>query len=198
METYDAILNRRSIRKFLNREISKEQVDIIINAAIQAPSAKNRQPWKFIIITGEEKAGMMKAMHLGIENIKQSPDDIPFNESIVQGAEHTAKIMEQAPVTVFVFNTEAGCMWYEEGSDDRFSQTANIQSIGAAIQNMCLAATDAGLGSLWICDIFLAHKEISGWLDEKHQLIAAVSFGYPEENPSTRPRKEYGDIVIWR
>lgn len=49
------IFERRSNRKFLDKAIPKELVEEILEAAIKAPSPKNRQPWKFIIVSGNEK-----------------------------------------------------------------------------------------------------------------------------------------------
>jgi nitroreductase len=46
--------------------------------------------------------------------------------------------------------------------------------------------------------VFLAYREICDWLKEEHQLIAAVSFGYPDESPGERPRKTLADVVEWR
>lgn len=77
-------------------------------------------------------------------------------------------------------------------------QACNIQSISASIQNMLLAATEKGIGSLWICDIYFAYAELCEWLNEDGQLIAAVAFGYPNEFPKERPRKKMEDVVEWR
>jgi len=71
----------------------------------------------------------------------------------------------------------------------------DIQSIGAAIQNMLLAAQELGLGSLWICDVFIAYEELCHWLGETGELIAAVSFGYADESPPARPRKPMREVV---
>ena len=141
---------------------------------------------------------MLKAMKRGIENEKNNKGLLPNFLHYISGAENTLNMMEQAPVTVFVFYTKANNLWHEASVESKLFDVANIQSIGAAIENMLLAATDLGIGSLWICDVFFAYREICQWLDEKGQLIAAVSFGYAEESPSPRPRKELLDVVKWR
>ena len=69
--------------------------------------------------------------------------------------------------------------------------------IGAAIQNMLLVAQDLGLGTLWICDVFFAYQELCEWLGETHQMIAAVSIGYPDEQPSARPRFPVNKVTRW-
>jgi nitroreductase len=186
METIKTISERRSIRKFLDKEIPREVMETILSAAILAPSAKNKQPWRFIVITNKDKPAMLSAMRAGIDNKKKYKGYLPNYSQAVSGAEHTASIMEQAPITVFVFNT------------DKKSDLANIQSIGAAIENMLLAATDLGVGSLWICDIIYAQKEICQWLDVKGQLVASISFGYPDGTPTAAERKELCDVVEWR
>ena len=198
METFDSITQRRSIRRFNNKEISKENIDKILFAAIQAPSAKNRQPWKFIIVTKEVKSSMLKAMKSGIESAKSGKGLLPNSIQYISGAENTMKMMEQASVTIFVLNTEKHNLWNEASVENKLYDLANIQSIGAAIENMLLAATDLGIGSLWICDVFFAYEEICQWLDDENQLVAAISFGYADENPNPRPRKSLNDVVEWR
>lgn len=54
MDTFETILNRRSIRKYTNEEISEEKIDKILKAAMYAPSAMNYQPWHFIVIDKRE------------------------------------------------------------------------------------------------------------------------------------------------
>lgn len=82
--------------------------------------------------------------------------------------------------------------------EERVYEICNIQSIGAAIQNMLLAATEKGIGSLWICDIYFAYPELCKWLDSDGQLVAAVAFGYPKEFPNERPRKKMDTVVEWK
>lgn len=198
MDAFNAILARRSIRRFFDKEIPIEIMEQILASAVQAPSAKNRQPWKFTVITNKEKSAMIKAMREGITNEKNHAGLLPNSLQFISGAEHTMKIMEQAPITVFVFNTEENHLWNETSIENKFFDMANIQSIGAAIENMLLTATALGIGSLWICDIYFAYREICQWLNESNQLIAAISFGYPDESPNARPRKTLHDIVEWR
>lgn len=198
METVDAIAKRRSIRKYSAKEVSREIIEKLLNAAIQAPSAKNRQPWRFVVVTAKEKGAMLQAMQEGIYKEKSGKGLMPDSSKFISGAEYSMEIMKQAPVTIFVLNTNKHYLWDTAPIEAKFYEIANIQSIGAAIQNMILTATDLGLGSLWICDIFFAYQQLAHWLNTEDQLIAAVSFGYAEEDPLPRPRKELLDVVEWR
>ncbi len=188
MNTLEAISGRRSIRKFRNTPVPREAIETILEAARQAPSAKNRQPWHFIVVQGERRQEMVRVMRRGMERLRQCGDDLG-------SAEWSANCMEQAPVTVFVFNPHEA----RGASPDEWfvGSTPDVQSTGAAIQNMLLAAHDLGLGTLWICDVFYAYPELCDWLNRQDQMIAAVSIGYPDETPGPRPRKPLEELVTW-
>jgi F420 biosynthesis protein FbiB-like protein len=188
VNTLEAIAARRSIRKFKDTPIQEELLQIILDAAIQAPSACNRQPWRFVVVQGEQRTEMLRIMREEITRDKARGEDIG-------SAEWSAQVMEQAPVTVFVFNPDGLRPWRKHTVEQMFRDVLDIQSIGAAIQNMLLAAEDQGLGSLWICDVFIAYEELCKWLDEKGELIAAVSFGYADESPAARLRKPKSEVV---
>jgi nitroreductase len=132
----------------------------------------------------------VRVMREGIAKAKARGDD-------PGSAEWTADVMEQAPVTVFVFYAHGMHPWLAHSIEQMFQAVVNIQSIGAAIQNMLLAALDLGLGSLWICDVFEAYDELFQWLGEPGQMVAAVSFGYPDESPNARSRKPVGNVTRW-
>ncbi|HEX2954467.1 MAG TPA: nitroreductase family protein, partial [Bacillota bacterium] len=73
----------------------------------------------------------------------------------------------------------------------------DVQSVGAAIQNMLLAATGLGVGSLWIADVYVAYDELCQWMGKTCQMVAAVSLGYPDEAPNARGRRNFDEVVEW-
>jgi nitroreductase len=188
MNTLDAIAARRSIRKFKDTPLPEELLQKILLAGTQAPSGKNRQPWRFMIVKAEKRAEMLRIFREAIHQAKARGDDIGSSP-------WSANVMEQAPVSVFVINPEGLPPWLEHSTDQNIWDVVDIQSVGAAIQNMLLAAQDLGIGSLWICDVFYAYEELMNWLGEKGELIAAVSLGYADESPAARPRKPLNEIV---
>lgn len=190
------IENRRSIRKYKNTSVSKQAIEKILHAGIQAPSSKNRQPWRFVVVTGASKSEMILTMKSGLEREKAEPL-LPESARYISGAEYTIKIMEQAPVTILILN-EMGINLYKKlSTEERIYEICNAQSIGAAIENMTLAATGLGLGSLWICDIYFAYRELCDWLVVDGEIFAAMTIGYADENPPARPRKKINDVVNW-
>ena len=190
-----AIYDRRSIRKFIDKPISKEDITDIIQSGIKAPSSKNRQPWKYIVIQGNAKEEMLKVFRKGIEREENDSALLPQSKQHISAAKYTADIMTEAPVTVFVVNSLGKSILTELTTEERVYEICNIQSISASIQNMLLAATEKGIGSLWICDIYFAYSELCKWLDSDGQLIAAIAFGYPNEFPKERPRKKIKDMI---
>jgi nitroreductase len=188
MNTLDTIASRRSIRQFTNKPISEADLQKILTAACQAPSGKNRQPWRFVIVKEDQRPEVIRILREGIAKMKREGDDLGSSE-------WSTVVMEQAPISVFVFNPDGLYPWLAHSIEQNFTELVDTQSIGAAIQNMLLAATELGLGSLLICDVFCAYEEICKWLGEKGQLIAAVSFGYPDEHPPARPRKPIAEVV---
>ncbi len=193
-----AIYDRRSIRKFKNTPISQSDITDIIQSGIKAPSSKNRQPWKYIVIQGSAKEEMIRVFRRGIEREEKDSALLPQSKQHIAGAKYTVDIMEEAPTIIFVVNTLGKSILSELTPEERVYEICNIQSISASIQNMLLAAADKGIGSLWICDIYFAYSELCEWLGSEGQLIAAVAFGYPNEFPQERPRRKIDDIVEWR
>lgn len=191
----DAIAARRSIRKFKTTPVAHEIIEEILRAGSLAPSSKNRQPWKFIVTTGQAKEEVLAVMERGLEREAQQPL-LPESAVYIGGAHNTLNIMRQAPAVIFVVNTRGLDLLTPQNAENRVFEICNAQSIGAAVENMSLAAVEAGLGSLWICDTYFAQQELCTWLGG--ELAAAFALGYADEEPAPRPRKSWSETVEWR
>lgn len=193
----DAIAARRSIRKFKTTPVAHEIIEEILRAGSLAPSSKNRQPWKFIVTTGQAKEEVLAVMERGLEREAQQPL-LPESAVYIGGAHNTLNIMRQAPAVIFVVNTRGLDLLTPQNAENRVFEICNAQSIGAAVENMSLAAIENGLGSLWICDIYFAYRELCAWLNCGGELAAAFALGYADEKPAPRPRKSWSETVEWR
>ena len=193
-----AINERRSIRKFQNKPISEQDIIDILQSGIKAPSSKNRQPWKYIVVQEKAKEEMLKVFCEGISREETKDALLPQSKKYISAAKYTVEILEQAPVVIFAVNPLGKGVLTELTPEERIYEVCNIQSISASIQNMLLEATQKGLGSLWICDIYFAYAELCEWLNGEGELLAAIALGYPDESPKERPRKKIEDIVEWR
>ncbi len=174
----EEIIRRRSIRKFRAEDLTKEQVNLILESARVAPSAHNRQPWHFVVLTKKQKNEVADKM-IEVVTKKQVKD-----MSIL----HTAQIIKEANCLILVFYTNPS----KEDTRDM-----DQQSIGAAIENMCLQATKMQIGSLWIGNTYIIKKELEQNYFPSGQLVSSLALGYSNQEPNPRPRKEIKEIVTW-
>jgi nitroreductase len=186
MDIIKAITERRSIRKFQNKVIPKEIIKKLIILATKAPSGKNRQPWRFIILQGSKKSELVNIMNTALRNYKKQNIDTGSLKLSINS-------INEASVMILVFNSYSNF----EKDYNHHRLLTDTQSIGASIQTMILTAQDFGLGSLWVCDIFYCNDEICSWLNCNDELIAGVAIGYPNQSPYPRPRKSLEEITEW-
>lgn len=180
MQVEQAIRERRSIRKFQDRPVEPEKLDMLIEAARLCQSSKNRQPWKFMLLNQEEKEHVAAIMRAPFEREGEQP---PSRSPL-----YSAKIVEHAPIYLLIFKEPSG-RW----------QTGDLLSIGAAVENICLRATELGLGSVWIRDITYTEQEIAAWAGYPElDLVCSLAVGYPDEAPEARPRKAVEEIMLSR
>lgn len=191
----NAIYTRRSIRKFQDKPVSREIIEAVIQAGSAAPSAKNRQPWKCVVLGKQSKAEFLDAMEQGIDREENACARLPKSRSGLPDAKNTLRIMREAPVLIVIINTNGKSPFTALDTDERFTEICDTLSIGAFIENMLLQAQELGLGTLWIANTCFVYEELTAYLAAEGQLIGAVALGYADECPDKRPRKELGDIA---
>ena len=189
LKTLDSINLRRSIRKFEDKPVPGDLIEKLLALTVKAPSGKNIQPWRFVVIEGPKKQDLVNLLRKGAKTLQQQGIN-------VGSCEWTAESMEQAPVIIMIYNGE-GQPGDDRNGINRYQWSVNIQSIGGAIQTLLLAATALGLGTLWICDVFFAEEQISELLGRGDEMVAAVAVGYPAQSPAARPRKDWRELTSW-
>lgn len=192
------IAERKSIRKYKSDAIRKEDIDTIIQGGILAPSAKNRQPWKYFVYTGNQKENLLNVMEKGLIRERDGKKLLPNSQNGLPDAFHTLKVMREAPVLIVIENTNGKSPYVEINADDRITEICDSLSIGASVQNMLLTATELGYGTLWIANTCFAYKELEEFIKIKGQLVGAISLGVADEQPNPRPRKNIKDVVEYR
>jgi nitroreductase len=179
MEVDEAIIGRRSVRKYTDKLVPAELVREVLEAGTWAPSAKNGQQWRFTVLEGDAKRKLTTLFRAELEKLSAKIGMAHMGSSF-----GSCKIMDEAPVLIIVWNS----------NDSKLLEESSLQSVSAAIQNMLLKAYSLGLGSLWICDIYYARKALSKHLGKPWTLVAAVTLGWPAESPTPRPRKTVDDV----
>ena len=176
MTLQQAIADRRSIRRFLPLDVPEDKVLRVLESARLCQSAKNRQPWRFLVVRGGRRRQLAQLM---LDWAEAHPD-IPSSSG------YTARVIRQAPVLILVF-CEKDDMWRD----------ADYLSIGGAMEHMCLTAQAEGLGALWIRDTVYAEAALRQAVGYPElDLAGAVALGYPAENPPMRPRLSLAELTL--
>lgn len=206
MDLFEAIRDRKSIRRFRQQPVPDADIRRILDAGRLAPSANNTQPWSFLVI--RDKAVMERMAAAVREMIDRM---VPHAENEKQAQRLTAYknsyyvFFEQAPVVIAVFleGYDAGTdrllakMGYAAEDIRRLRPLPGLQSVSAAIQNMLLAAHALGYGSCWMTGPLVAQEEfgrILGYGKEKF-VAALLPLGIPDEDPAARPRRPLDDMT---
>ncbi|MFO8236274.1 MAG: nitroreductase family protein [Bacteroidales bacterium] len=200
MELKEAIKKRASIRTFKDTAIPAEDLKELVKMGGQAPSVNNYQPWTFYAITNNKLMGKMA------DKIKEKIEEIPENESKASGniksqVEWFSTFFESAPTVIALAMDEYESI-LEKGvkiSHNDINAMRNypdIQSAGAAIQNILLAAVDMGYGACWMSAPMIAKEdleEIIGVKENAH-LIAFVALGVPAQDVKPKEKKPLDEI----
>ena len=195
MSLNDVIKKRRSIRKYLPKKVPKEAVLEVLVAAGWAPSAHNSQPWRFIVLKDasvkrELAAAMADAWALDLAKDGVTVDADKCKERIER--------FENAPVLILACSTIEGLRKFPDKKRQMCERDLAMQSLGAAMQNLLLAAHSSGLGACWFCAPGFCKDIVRKVLKipEAVEPEAFVIIGYPAENPPVPTKKSLGEYCF--
>lgn len=179
MTAKDCILSRRSIRKFTDQPVDHELLESIVATASYAPSWKNTQIVRYIAVGGGLKDRIAGECTTAFPN--------------------NGRIIEGAPVLIAVTVIKNRCGYERDGSfTTPRKDTWQMFDAGIASQTFCLAAHEAGLGSV-IMGIFDREKaETLLELSSDRELVALIPVGYPAEEPAAPRRKDVSELITFQ
>jgi nitroreductase len=173
MELYNVLSSRHSIRKYKSIPVEVEKLNRILEAARTSPSASNRQPWHFVVISDEATKNKLKEAK------------VYYREG------GRWEWFYSAPIIICAFG-EASKSWIR--SDGRDYRDVDV---AIAFENLVLAATAEGLGTCWVGAFeSKALKEVLG-VPDGIEPIVLTPLGYPDEAPADRGRKSIDEIIHW-
>ncbi len=193
MDIYQVIENRKSIRKYKPERLPKNLIEKVLSAAMHAPSGKNRQNWRFFVVTGKKRDEYLKYSQkswLGVKDVLQKR----LKPSLYKFTERFFYTLGDAPVIIFCYSLN--------DSEERYH--TSIGSVYMAAENLILAATSEGLGTCAMgapleiksdVDKFLGIKNIKTDPNAELELLCAVVMGYPDHAPPKAPRQNEGRIT---
>ncbi|CAA9472164.1 MAG: Nitroreductase family protein Rcas_3978 [uncultured Rubrobacteraceae bacterium] len=195
-----AIRGRRSVRRYLPKEVPDGAVERVLEGARWAPSPHGRQPWRFAVVTKEEtKVRLADAM--GEEwrsNLQMDGQDAGIVEKRLEGSRRR---LLDAPVLILLCLYLEDLDVYPDPDRQENETTMAVQSLGAAAQNALLAAHGQGLDAGWMCaPLFCTQKVVEALgLDPKLVPHALLTLGYAEgDPPKRRGRRPLDELVVYR
>lgn len=184
----ETIRERRSIRRYLEKPVPREVIEKILDAARWAPSAHNRQPWRFAIIeNAETKHALASAM--GQRLRADLERDGAAQEMIEKEIARSYQRLTNAPVLIVVCMTIRDMDVYQDTRRKKAEFLMATQSAAMATQNLLLAAHALGLGACWMCAPLFAADTVREVLklDADWEPQALITLGYgAEERAKTR------------
>lgn len=175
MEALEAIMTRRSVRKFAQRQIPDAQLETIIRAGTYAPSALALQPWAFVVVQDQEFLTRVSdyCKPIMISLMKDAHDGM---------SDEFRRLLESPGYSIYYHAPTVIMIVGKTGS--RFREI----DCSLCAENMMLAGHALGIGSCWIGSTEVAYdnKEImAGFrIPERYSPVGTIVFGYPEETPA--------------
>ncbi len=180
MDLVTGIKERRSIRKFQDKKVPRDLLEEVVNIAAYAPSWKNTQVVRYIIVDDEKT---LKAL---------------ANEKCTYGFTGNVAALEAAPAVLIVTYVEGRSGFDRDGSystckEDRWQ----MFDAGIATQTFCLAAHEKGLGT--VIQGYFDEEEIGKivQIPEGQKIGALVPIGYPDIDPEAPPRKDATKLLTF-
>lgn len=192
------LYGRRSIRRFSGARVPRSIIMEVVNAAIWAPSAHNRQPWRFAVIEdGHTRRSLASAMADRLRS-DLARDELP-PDVIEADASRSYTRLTGAPVLVVLCLTMRDMDTYPDPIRTDHEHTMAVQSTAMAGQNLLLSAHAHGLGACWMCAPLFVPDLVCDLLGlpAAWQPQALITLGYPAET-RIKERAPLASRVIWK
>ena len=192
---FDHLKQRRSIRRYSEREVSLDVIRGLLDIGMHAPSAHNSQPWRYVIIPkGDAREELIKVMSDAFRK------DLSRNGKTLSEIDDHVNLSEErlrSASKILLVCLSMEDMWEYGDSRDEAEFTMAVQSVAASIQNILIAAHIQGLGCCWMCAPLFVKDEVSKTLSlpKDYNPQAFVLIGYPDESPEMPKRKSVEDVT---
>lgn len=195
--TLAVIRGRRSIRRYQDRPVPRSLIEQLLEAARWAPSAHNRQPWRFAVIADAARtAGLAAAMGERLRADLTADGLLP--DAIERQVRRSYERITTAPLVIVFFLSLAEMDRYPDSRRQDAERMMAVQSVALAVQNMLLLAHAQGLGACWMCAPLFCPDVVRAELNLPADWIAQglLTIGYPAEVRS-KDREPIESKVVW-
>jgi nitroreductase len=201
--TMKVIQDRRSIRDYSDEPVSEKDLKMILDAARQAPSGENAQPWRFIVVRDETTRKRLGAIARGGSGRRFTAEYVTKKmeerfSSMEDQAKKKAIFEKLTSGSVSAFLAEAPVNIVVCGKKDVWDMPYDTS---ASIENMLLMATALGLGACWViapCIDIRDEERLKELLDvpEEFKVVSIIAVGHPSRQPKQRPRMALHELVF--
>lgn len=187
MEFSEVVASRRSVREYRPDPVPRAVIERIVSAAALAPSSMNAQPWRFHVATGRAREAVCRLVAQATVHLSEYVDLL--GPERIEEARRWYSSLGDAPVVI-------GVSMPEPGGEAEAVNT--LLSIGAAIENLMLAATAEGLGTCCVTFAWWVRDDIARLfeLPEDRRIVSLVVVGHPAPLTTPRPARR-DDIIDW-
>ena len=196
---FEALANsRKSVRNFSDTPLELELVDRVLSTACQAPSAHNRQPWRFAVLTEfDTRDKLARAMGERLRADRLADGDDP--DDIAKDVERSWNRITRAPVAILVSLTMDDMDEYPDRERGRAEHRMAVQGAAMAGENLLLAAHAHGLGACWMCAPLFAQEVVVEALDlpSSWDPQGLVLLGWPAGPGRTRDRRPLEEVAVY-
>jgi F420 biosynthesis protein FbiB-like protein len=199
VELIAAIRSRRSLRRYADEPVRRETIERVLTAAAWAPSAHNRQPWRFVIMTEPAaQEHLARAMGERLRSDRLADGDAP--EAVAADTNRSAARITGAPVVILACLTMRDMHHYPDSRRKKAEYSMAMQSVAMAIQNLLLAAHAEGLGACWLCAPLFCPDTVRAALElpDDWEAQALITLGYPASAGKPATRRALADVVVTR
>jgi coenzyme F420-0:L-glutamate ligase / coenzyme F420-1:gamma-L-glutamate ligase len=190
--------SRRTIRSFKDRPIPRSVLEKILETASYSPSAHNKQPWRFVVVT-DPAAKNRLAEGISTRFRQDMTGDGKPEFEIQERVTNSLRRIEQAPLVIIVCHDATQVDQQPDARRQLLESKMGLQSLAAAGLQLLLAAHAEGIGAGWICWPLFAPDEICSLLALPKNWEPQEMFllGYPDEQPEPPQRRSLHDIVLY-
>lgn len=199
MDVKDAIVLRRSIRKFKETPIDQLVLQELLEAARLAPSGTNIQPWRFIAVTSPEMKSKLTECTIGMKFMAKAPLVMVCCADLTAVDTRTERISELVNCGAFAGTGIDSVLTDSQKRPQRdpAAQLGYVNlNVAIAIEHMILRGVELGLGSCWVMLFKQSKVKELFNLPDTMYVTALVPFGYPDQEPEARPRLPLDDIFL--
>lgn len=196
---HDFLRTRRSVRRFKTDPVPDSILRNLLHTATFAPSAHNRQPWRFIVLTtSPARENLSNAMAEEFQRALEK-DNLASDE-IAKRVSKSRERIAGAPLVIILCLDMSEMDEYPDSRRKKAEYIIATQSVANAGMQLLLAAHAEGLGGVWVCSPVFAQETVQNALNisETWEPQAMFLLGYPAEAPVLRDRKKLQEVAIFQ